>query len=379
MKHYLKVLIIVLVAIIFSCQNSHKKNELVNYLNTNWATPDDYVIKKFENHDYVFIGEYHRIKHDVDLILKLIPKLYENGIHNLAIEFGDYQEQGLVDSLLALPYFDRELAKEIMFKSNPGWGYKEYIDIYKVAWEVNHSDTLNNKNKFRVVNIGAKYDPCKEGGAWKDINPDVFMANVILNEIVSKNQKALIYSGNHHAFTKYHQPLYDFKKDTLAGYNTTRMGNVVYDSLKVRTFNIYLHAAWVSDSGWNKLSVLPVNGVIDSIMTNLTNKSVGFDVINTSFGKLTCNNSYYALGYPNFTLDQYCDGYIYQNEFKDYQPITMEENFITNENIDELKTWLLCLRPENAEWIKYVETITVENANNELFEDIRNHFKHLMQ
>lgn len=379
MKHYLKVLIIVLVAIIFSCQNSHKKNELVNYLNTNWATPDDYVIKKFENHDYVFIGEYHRIKHDVDLILKLIPKLYENGIHNLAIEFGDYQEQGLVDSLLALPYFDRELAKEIMFKSNPGWGYKEYIDIYKVAWEVNHSDTLNNKNKFRVVNIGAKYDPCKEGGAWKDINPDVFMANVILNEIVSKNQKALIYSGNHHAFTKYHQPLYDFKRDTLAGYNTTRMGNVVYDSLKVRTFNIYLHAAWVSDSGWNKLSVLPVNGVIDSIMTNLTNKSVGFDVINTSFGKLTCNNSYYALGYPNFTLDQYCDGYIYQNEFKDYQPITMEENFITNENIDELKTWLLCLRPENAEWIKYVETITVENANNELFEDIRNHFKHLMQ
>ncbi len=375
MKHYLKIVAIALLGISIGCQNSQHENEMIDYLKTNWKSPENYVLEKFDSHDYVFIGEYHRIKHDVDLILNLIPKMYENGIYNLAIEFGDYQEQPLVDSLLLLPRFDRELAKEIIFKCYPVWGYKEYIDIYQVAWEVNHSDILKNKKKFRVVNIGPKFDPCKEGGAWKNLDPDVFMANVILNEIVSKNEKALIYSGNHHAFTKYHQPLYDFKKDTLEGFKTTRLGNVVYDSLKERTFNIYLHAAWISDKGWDEPSVLPVNGDINSIMNLFENKPVGFDVINSPFGKLTCNNSYYAFGYPDFTLDQYCDGYIYQNEFKNYQPITMEENFINANNIGELKDFLICLDVEQG----YINSINTESANEILFEDIRKHFDHLMK
>ena len=375
MKQYQKILIIAFLGILFSCQNSQKENVLTDYLKTNWKSPEDYVIEKFDTHDYVFIGEYHRIKHDVDLILKLIPKMYEHGIYNLAIEFGDFKDQYLVDSLLNLSVFDRELAKEIIFNCDPLWGYKEYIDIYQVAWETNHSEISTNKKKFRIVNIGAKYEPCKEGGAWKDLDPDVFMANVILDEIVSKKEKALVYSGNHHAFTKYHQPLYNFEKDTLFGFTKTRLGNVIYDSLKEKTFNIYLHAAWVSDKGWDKLSVLPVNGVIDSVMKLLENKPVGFDMADSPFGKLSCNNSYYAFGYQNFTLDQYCDGYIYQNEFKNYKPITMEKKFITAKNIEYLKFYLNCLNVEQA----LIDSINVENANEILMEDIRNHFDHLIK
>jgi hypothetical protein len=310
----------------------------------------------------------------VDLILKIIPILYENGINNLAIEFGNYEEQYLVDSLLNLPFFDRELAKEIMYNSDPLWGYVEYIDIYRIAWEVNHNNKLNKKNKFRVINIAPHYNPCKKGGAWSEINPDIFMADVIFKELISKNEKALIYSGMHHAFTKYHQPLYDFEKDTLIGFEKTRMGNLIYDSLKTKVFNIYLHASWISDKGWDENSVLPVNGVIDSIMTIFDSKPVGFDVINTPFGKLKCDNSYYAFGYPNFTLDKYCDGYIFQNTFANYKPITMENNFITKENLPFVKKYLECLDVGK----ELIDSLTVENANEFFFEDIRKHFKHLM-
>jgi len=351
------------------------EKDLVDYLKSNWQTPEEYVIKKFENNDYVFIGEYHRIKHDVDLILNLIPLLQQNGIHNLAIEFGNYEDQYLVDSLLNLPFFDRKLARKIIFNCSHFWGYTEYIDIYRVAWEVNHTSTLNTKNRFRVVNLGAVYDPCKEGGAWRDIDPDIYMADVIFKEIVCKNVKALIYSGNHHAFTKYHQPLYDFDKDTLYGLNDTRMGNVIFDSLKDKVFNIYLHAAWISDKGWEENSVLPVNGVIDSIMALCNNKPVGFDVVNTPFGKLTCNNSYYAFGYPNFTLDQYCDGYVFQNSFVNYKPITMEPDFITEENLPIAKKRMECMGLEK----EYIAMLSVENACESFFEDIRNHFKHLIK
>jgi len=378
MKMISKILTFALSILIIGCNTTQKNNsaesDLADYLKSNWQTPEEYVINKFESHDYVFIGEYHRIKHDVDLILKLIPMLQENGINNLAIEFGNYEDQYLVDSLLNLPFFDRNLAKQIMFSNSPFWGYAEYIDIYRVAWEVNHAKNLDRKNRFRVVNLGAVYDPCKEGGAWRDIDPDIFMADVIFKEIINKNEKALIYSGSHHAFTKYHQPLYDFGKDTLVGFNKTKMGNVIYDSLKTKVFNIYLHAAWVSDKGWDENSVLPVNGVIDSIMTIFNNKPIGFDVINTPFGKLTCNNSYYAFGYPNFTLDKYCDGYIFQNTFANYKPITMEDNFITEKNLPVAKKKLECIGVEK----EFIDSLTVENANVLMFEDIRNHFNHLM-
>jgi len=369
----IKLLILFILTFEFLNAQENQKDTLVSYLKKHWATPEDYVISKFKDHDYVFIGEYHRIKQDVDLILNLIPQLYKNGIYNLAIEFGDYQYQNLADSLLNLPYFDRKLADLIMFKTFPIWGYKEYIDIYKAAWDLNHSPHSGTA-KFRIINVGCLYNPCTKDH-FNGYNPDVFMANVILKELVSKKQKALIYSGNHHAFTKYHQPIYDFKKDSLKGFSTTRMGNVIYDSLKERTFNIYLHAGWISSKGFDSPCVLPVNGVIDTVMNYFTDKRVGFDVYNSPFGKLTANDTYYAFGYPNFTLDEYCDGYIYQNAFKNYKPITMEEGFISNDNINDLKEFLKC-----QGWGKLMlKNLTVDNANKKLFEDIRKHFKHLMR
>lgn len=351
----------------------NSRDNLLNYIKANWATPEDYVISKFKDHDYIFIGEYHRIKHDVELISNLIPLLYKNQIYNLAIEFGVYDNQYLIDSLINAPEFNRKLIDSIFFKYYPAWGYKEYIDLYEAAWDVNHSPN-SGTNKFRIINLGCLYNPCVRNH-FNGNDPDIYMAHVVMKELVSKNQKALIYSGCHHAFTKYHQPLYDFEKDTLYGFNTTRMGNVIYDSLKEKIFNIYLHAAWISDKGFDADGVFPVNGVIDSVMNNFSDKRVGFDVVNSPFGKLRASGTYYAFGYSDFTLDKFCDGYIYQHSFKDYEPITMEANFITKTNIDELKTFLSCLNLP----AKYVNSITVRNANEELFEDIRNHFKHLMK
>ena len=356
MKQIFQIIAFVILGLSFGCNNTQIKNNLDEYILNKGNTPEKYILDKFNSHDFVFIGEYHRIKHDVDLILKLIPQLHNNNVNNLAIEFGNYQDQYLVDSLLLLPHFDRELAKTIIFKMNPLWGYKEYIDIYKVAWEVNQS---KSKQKFRIINLGAKFDPCKKGGAWKSINPDIFMANVIFKELVDKNEKALIYSGNHHAFTKYHMPLYDFEKDTLWGMNTSRMGNVIYDSIKENTFHIVLHAPWISDKGWFQPTVLPVNGVIDSIINKFENKHIGFDIKNSPFGNLESNNSYYAFGYPNFTLDKFCDGYIYHSNIKSYEPVTIEKNFISDNNIEELKAYLLCTKKDKG----YVDSLDIESAN----------------
>ena len=41
---------------------------LAAHLKSHWKTPEDYVISKFKKYNIVFLGEFHRITHDVELV-----------------------------------------------------------------------------------------------------------------------------------------------------------------------------------------------------------------------------------------------------------------------------------------------------------------------
>jgi hypothetical protein len=318
--------------------------ELTGYLEEHWQTPEDYVVSKFRDHDIIFLGEYHRIKHDVRLIHNLIPRLYAAGICNLGIEFGAEEMQGKVDQLLSAPSYDADLAREIMFEGMPLWGYVDYMDIYRAAWRLNHTLPAGAR-KFRVVNLGyiARFERVKEEmtpedweQVWHRGDPDEFMAGVILREFVDRKEKALIYSGSHHAFTRYHQPVYDFQARKLHRLIDKRMGNLVYAEIGERAFNIFLHSPWWSQEGMGQQqSGYPAGGAIDRVIREFADTRVGFDVRGTPFGKLPDESTYYALGHEGFTLAGFCDGYIYQRRFPEYEGVTPDPQFITEENFAE--------------------------------------------
>lgn len=322
--------------------SEEEKSELVQYLKSHWKSPEDYVISKFEKYDIVFIGEYHRIKHDVELIHNLIPRLHKIGIHNLGIEFGCYEYQDKVDTLITAKTYDEDLARWLMFQSFVAWGYKEYMDIYRKAWELNTS-LPPDAPRFRVVNLGYRADwtfrkeeMTKElwDKVWHKGDPDEHMGNVILKEFVEKNKKALIYSGSHHAFTHYNQPVYDFENQKLIRFNKTRMGNIVYQKIPDKVFNIFLHSPWSTIKSFNEHNY-PVDGIIDRVMKEFQEKRVGFDVKDSPFGKLADDDTYYSAGYDNFMLSTFCGGYIFQKHFSDYEGCAVDEAFITEENIKE--------------------------------------------
>ncbi|MDQ5844640.1 MAG: ChaN family lipoprotein, partial [Acidobacteriota bacterium] len=134
---------------------SSDSEKLAVYLKSHWKSPENYVISKFSNHDLVFIGEYHRIKHDVELIHKLIPRLYRAHVYNLGIEFGCYEHQDKVDRLITADTYDENLARWLIFEQAASWGYKEYQDIYRAAWKLNRS-LPKRAPRFRVVNLNYK-------------------------------------------------------------------------------------------------------------------------------------------------------------------------------------------------------------------------------
>lgn len=364
--------ILVLLLCLFSCKTNENSDTLTGYLEENYFTPNDYVIDKFKNHDVIFIGENHYIKEQVEFIKDLIPDLYKNGIYNLGTEFINYEDTELVNKLITAETFDEELAKEITFKSLWHWGYKEYIDIYRKAWELNNSLPKDTK-KFKIFGIQEvidfSYVKTEEdlnnpevmskvfAGSFEFNEEEGYSANAIVREVLYFNEKAIIHCGIHHAFTSYYQPTYSEEKKGFGGnLQKERMGNLIKNEIGNRTMTIFLHGPWYSKGGYSK-QVLPVDGVLDSIFSSKNNKkyiSFGVDTEHTPFGNLRGENSLYKYGYDNFKLEDFCDGYIFLKPIKEYNPVTPIPNFIKPEQVEFIKTQELDFR--NSE-------LTSENLN----------------
>jgi len=323
------------------------KKGLIGYLRTHWMTPEDYVISKFETHDIVLIGEHHFIKHDVEFIQGLIPILYENGIMNLGIEFGCYELQEQADSLLTAEAYDEDLARWLVFQWGSYWPNVEYLDLYRKAWEVNHSLPADAP-KFRIVGLDyrARWDLFTENmpvRRWQRIlskGPrDKHMADVITREFINQGRKALIYAGQHHSFTRYHEPEYDFKRNRVIRLERNRMGNRIYRKIRNKVFNICLHYPWTTIKGPKKYDY-PVDGAVDSIMREFTEKRFGFDIIDSPFGALSDSDALYSAGRRNFTFRDFCDGYIFLKPFAEYEGCSVDPLFITKENFKEAVSFL---------------------------------------
>lgn len=324
-----------------------EKKELVDYLRSHWETPEDYIVGKFRDYDLVFLGEGHQIKHDVELVHRLIPLLYQNGVYNLGIEFGCYEYQDKVDALITAESYDEDLARWLMFKWGSYWPYKEYMDLYRKAWELNRS-LPDDGPKFRIVNLDyrARWDLATEDMPARRLQKvfhkgerDVYMARVILEEIVAKYQKALIYAGQQHAATHFYHPRYDFEKKRFLHFNKDVMGNLVYRRIPDRVFNICLHYPWPSLKGHKDFNY-PVGGAIDTVMKEFTDKRVGFDVKGTPFAKLRDNTTFYSAGRQSLKLSDFCDGYVFQKHIGDYEGCEVDFLFVTEENFREAVAYL---------------------------------------
>jgi len=383
------IVIIILLSIGFlSCQqnkrNSSETNPLLSYLKKDKQTPNDYVIEKFKTHDIIFIGENHFIKQPVDFVKGLIPYLYKNGIYNLGTEFIRYSDTDLMNKLITDSVYDENLAKEITFNSLWHWGYQEYIDIYKEAWELNNK-LPKSAQKFRIFGIEGDMDWSFVNSEEDFNNPEIrakvfksssqfkesegLSAFAIQKEVLDKGEKALIHSGIHHAFTSYYQPNYNSEKQEFGGrYEKERMGNLIKNRIGDKTMTIFIHGPWFWNKGYNKQS-LPVDGVLDSIFSineNITYTPFGVDTKDTPFGELKGETSVYKYGYPNFTLKDFCDGYIFLTPISEYKSVTAIPDFITPDKVEHIEQQEFDYRGKNLTAKNLNDSIRIWLIENEM-------------
>jgi hypothetical protein len=322
---------------------------LRKYLADNRSSPEEYILSKFDDHDIVFVGEHHRIKHDVEFIHRLIPLLHARGVYNLGVEFANHEDQGLIDSLVASDAYDESIANRILFNHSVMWGYQEYADIFRAAWRLNRGLPAGAR-PFRVVGLNERTDWSHVRSVedlhneevmakvWPGGPGDEFMAETVLREFVERHEKALIYCGLHHAFTQFKQPKVLRSDGTVAEFFDRRLGHLVFDRIGERAMTIAMHASWPGRRSAGPL-VYPVDGVIDALMKTVdpAHRKVGFDTRGTPFGLLKGETTSYGYGLEEFTLGDFCDGYVFQAPFSQSANVRLIPAFINRGNVDEAK------------------------------------------
>jgi hypothetical protein len=312
---------------------------IVAHLRAHWQSPEGYLTRKFAEHDVVLVAEMHGIRHNLELIQNLIPRLYEAGIYNVGMEFGAVEDQEQLDALVQhADTYDEDLARRLMFNYNVGWAYREYMDVYRRAWQLNRS-LPPDAPRFRVVNLSYKYDwrhlrgprtPYTMRKVFPRGDTERFRAGVVQREILDRGQKILVITGTIHAFTKYRMPEYDYYSPDFVMLRDVTFGNQLEQIAPGRNFTILLHIPW--DSKDSTHLVRPLGGIIDEAMEAFGDKRVGFDTKGSPFESIHDSSSFYATGYPDFTLATIADGYIFEKPFRDYQGCTVDEQFLTEQN-----------------------------------------------
>lgn len=321
----------------------HRYAEMRAYFLAHYQTPERYVVDKFDDHDVVLLGEFHRIRHDVELVQRLIPLLYQEGVRALGTEFARRVDQALVDSLLSQPEWDEELARTIQLRQFVAWGYREYVNVMRAAWSVNRALpddaipfrilALNNAPDWGQIRTQEdRDDPAVRRRVWHGETEEDWARPVL--DYVEKGGKILLHMGFHHAFTRYRQPV--VAEGQFVRFGDVRAGNVLHREMGDRVFLVYEHAVWPPREGYAGEYVRPADGFVDAFFANLPAgfERVGFDVRGTPFDGLPVETSVYSHGYSDLTLGDIVDGYIYHGPFCDYEPVTPIPGFINAENLE---------------------------------------------
>ncbi len=355
-----------------------REKVLAEWLQVNGVKPVDYITQCFTDHDVVFLGEYHRIKHDVLLVQSLIEPLYRKGIRQLATEFGRREDQALIDSLLSADVWYEDLARKIVFQQFVWWGYQEYVDIYKSAWQLNHSLPdgsvpfsilgINDSPDWSLIRKAADHDDHSvKSRVWRGGGEHMW-ASVIL-DAVSAGEKVLVHCGIHHAFTGYRQPIVIDGKFSHFD-KSLRCGNHVYSDLGKRAITVFLHSPWSDSTGYGGRALYPAGGIIDALMRKTGTQATGFDLTGGPFGNLDMGNAVYKHGYEHTVLQQFCDGWIYTVPFPEYEGVTPISNWIHLDNIYHARQQSPNPRYRDATTERFNKGIT-RSAN------IRKRFRHL--
>lgn len=281
-------------------------------------SPVDYVMRKFQDHDIVLLGEAHGWAHNTDFLQALLPQLHAAGI-GFAYEPINARNQAELDKLLTADRFDEESANFLLLDT--GFNYVGYRDVLHAAWKLNRS-LPPKAPRFRITAIDESDMATVKD--WSQLRPgekardpqvrermiatlrqgesrDQVWMEIIDRDFVRKGVKAVVYAGAMHTSTSF---LIERGWDGVQGHHRT-VGNMLYDYIGARAFTALLHEG----SRYR-------TQMVEDLLGDSRNKQFGIDLKTSLLGAIpSLTDGYVSMqrrgGPEGYTLSDLADGYIY--------------------------------------------------------------------
>ena len=326
---------------------------LAEYLTAHHQTAEDYIVSRFKTHDVVFLGEAHITRERELFLQRLIPLLYKAGVRTLGYEMGCSEDQAAIDTLVNAPTWDEAAAFNILAHWDFSWPFQEYADVYRAAWELNHS-LPKGAPKFRILGIDirpdfrrvpADADPMIAfrpllnpkvaeglrgiivGGPDRDLTRNTRMAEILRREVLSKGQKALMFNGSGHSTTKYLRP-------NRAGVGERRMvvGYMIHQEIGDRAMGVLLGGPGALMGGASASGKDPIlNAAVASLPPGADN--VGFDTKGSPIGSLTVTVS----KVDTLKMEDFWDGLVFVSLKTPWDASTANFTYLTDERVKTAK------------------------------------------
>jgi hypothetical protein len=319
---------------------------MANYISGNGRPPEEFVAGMFDDRDIVFIGESTKIKEQVEFIQSVIPHLYEAGVKILAVEHALRDDQLIIDDLITASVFDERKARQILFNRYVMWGFREYVDIFRAAWELN-SGLSRNQEPFRILGAAVKQDwtvlktqkDLKNQEVKRQIlaygMPSTFMADTLESEVIDRGEKALVFCSIQQSFTRYQSKQYQ-ENAQKEGYDEVRgAGNIVYDRIGSKAATVCMHLFWPDLKSQYGVA-FSVGGIVDAAMSILpeNEQRAGFSTSGNPASDVPIESGVYTYGYDELTMKDIYDGYLIFGPLHQYHPATPIPDFFNQANIE---------------------------------------------
>lgn len=288
----------------------------VKVLDERGKSPCDYLVRKFADHEVVILGETHMIQENCAFVADALAPLYHRaGVRCFASEFVRTRLSAKANRLVTGETFDEALAVRIYREGPwPIWGFRDYIDILRAAWKLNHGLPVGAE-PLRILGLDSDWNQYELWYEVKDrrksfeirLEREKNMVRAMNTEVFAKKKKALVHVGFSHSILCH----------------GVRLGTELYKKHGRRLFQVSLHQRVGSGRG-----AAPLTTWLESVFAARGNKPVGFDVLGSPFGDVYDKRAMWARARRDYRFSDMVQGYVFLKPLCELHDMTWVPGFI---------------------------------------------------
>ncbi len=270
----------------------------------NASSPVPYVLSRLETHRVVIFGEAHWVREEVGLVRDVIARMPETRARAIGIEIFPASKQGALDAIVSADAWSEAAAVSILREA--AMPHEEYLEIIEAVWRIRR---LHGNDALHLVALGP--GPDFRERLPEGVTYDSFMATLVKEALATHGGSILVYTGMHHAFTRYMQP--ETTLDGRARAFMIRMGNLLSWEFGEHVFMIASHRPVPCGEGDDWAYCAPFGAAIDCAVSKAEARGpFAFDVASSPFAELRFGErDLYVAGHPSLRLVDFVDGLVW--------------------------------------------------------------------